>query len=101
VVSAYGVFTIYLRDKRNGRPSCGLNIKWEKYQKSCDCSDIWRNGNGNWILYSRVFSFQFGWAAAAEVPFNMLQIAVEGVVSVPFAVIVSAVYPGIWRRVGG
>lgn len=47
------------------------------------------------------FPLQFGWAALGEVPFNILQIALGGFVSVPFAVIVGAVFPGIWRRVRG
>ena len=47
------------------------------------------------------FPLQLGWAALSEVPFNIVQVTIGGLVSVPLAAVVGAVAPGIWRNLRG
>jgi uncharacterized membrane protein len=44
------------------------------------------------------FGLSEGWAAASEVPFNILQIAVGGIIGIPIAVILIKRLPAAWRN---
>jgi uncharacterized membrane protein len=44
------------------------------------------------------FGLSEGWAALSEVPFNILQIAVGGIVGIPIAIILRKRLPEAWRN---
>ena len=44
------------------------------------------------------FGLSEGWAALGEVPFNILQIAVGGIVGIPIAIILRKRLPEAWRN---
>ena len=43
------------------------------------------------------FGLSEGWAALGEVPFNILQIAVGGIIGIPIAIILIKRLPEAWR----
>ncbi len=47
------------------------------------------------------FGLSEGWAAASEVPFNILQIAVGGIIGIPIAIILRKRLPEAWRNYKG
>jgi uncharacterized membrane protein len=44
------------------------------------------------------FGLSEGWAAATEVPFNILQIAVGAIIGIPVAVLLRKILPEAWRN---
>ena len=44
------------------------------------------------------FGLSDGWAALSEVPFNILQIAVGGIIGIPIAIILIKRLPEIWKN---
>ncbi|MGA2386140.1 MAG: ECF transporter S component [Candidatus Bathyarchaeia archaeon] len=46
------------------------------------------------------FGLSLGWAAATEVPFNILQIAVGGAIGVPIAMVIMKRLPEAWIKLG-
>jgi uncharacterized membrane protein YfcA len=44
------------------------------------------------------FGLSLGWAAAAEVPFNILQIAAGGAIGIPISIILLKRLPEAWIR---
>jgi len=44
------------------------------------------------------FGLSEGWAAATEIPFNVLQIAVGGIIGIPIAILLLRRLPKSWKR---
>ena len=49
-------------------------------------------------FFAEFFGLSLGWAAATEVPFNILQIAVGGAIGVPIAIVILKRLPEAWIK---